>query len=334
VVTQGFFLTKGAQELKPMLKALRRRYEMLGFEDAQYVWVDDCCESRRLWEVRSFSTFGRTRVQYNRPPDQIRPVCYRVCSRITTATCSQECMPGLRGVLLDILHFIMRLSGGTAGIKHPAFAAFVRDIRDAIYQVLQQDKDKIITELLASGRMTPEAVQFIPQSYFVQTCRRIVRQDLMDMIAKIEAIYLHYKQQIWKVAGTKGRPDRDIPLVSDQSLQVWEQQKAHILKGCISDPPDVSMYIEIKDSSGKVGIVCLSPSCAKSPGAYLLPSLAHQVTGFKSIRGSSDVESYHHEHEELYAGGHTSLARVHAVTQHLNWRHNVRQGIKYRGASP
>lgn len=51
VVTQGFFLTKTAEELRPLLLALRRRFEMLGLEFPDWAWLDDCCESRKLWLV-------------------------------------------------------------------------------------------------------------------------------------------------------------------------------------------------------------------------------------------------------------------------------------------
>lgn len=186
-------------------------------------------------------------------------------------------MPSLQGVLLDILHFIKRLSESTAGVSHPMHAAFVRDVRDAIFVVLEEDRSKVVDELVESGRIQRDAVQYIPQSYFVETCRRTVR-PAAELLEKLDAVFAHYKDMMCVIPGNPAKelPDRQVALISDRHIRLWEKQKVHIRRACVRDPPGVSMYIPIKDRKdpSKVGL------CVWESNHH--PSL---VCGLKSILG-------------------------------------------------
>lgn len=152
-------------------------------------------------------------------------------------------------VLLDAFHLIQRLQLSSGGLQHPGYGAFCADVRDALFQVVQEDRDREVDALVRAGRLTVEQARFIPQSYFVSKCRRTVRppDESLPLLWKVLDQHSTIK---FMIPGNrnKGTEDRELSVVTDRTRRCMAAQEEHFKNGCIRDPEGVPMYLEIKDA--------------------------------------------------------------------------------------
>lgn len=112
-----------------------------------------------------------------------------------------------------------------------------------------------LRELQEEGGLSPRECDSIPQSFFVDRCRRIIKPP-DKIIRDIESLLQLYQSTGYLIPGDpeKGIPDREQPLVVEKTWTMWRRLRPHVEeKLCLRDPPGINLYIEKTRKEGDTG---------------------------------------------------------------------------------
>lgn len=156
-------------------------------------------------------------------------------------------------ILLDVLHLMMRLEEGCTTKKDPLFGFFFRKVKEAIF-ITNADDVKLLTKWLIECRgMTTEEVEKLPSSYLHDRVRRLIPPPAELAVRLLRVIRMFEKDSKGRtVLCSDGRPffreggnAESGQRSGDGMIAIMMKLLRHILKGCVSDPPNMPMYIPI-----------------------------------------------------------------------------------------
>ena len=127
----------------------------------------------------------------------------------------------------------------------PLLQAFLARFRDALLIVDRASIQKLKNELLEKGYSIDEVEKHYKTNYsaFLKRCRRVVPppEVLLRRLNHLEAVYGGLKD-----ANTGEQ------LFSPVTWAKWKLFKEHCRLGCLSDHPDIPLYLEIIKEDGRV----------------------------------------------------------------------------------
>jgi len=169
-------------------------------------------------------------------------------------------------VRLDALHALMRLTQTTASTQHPWHGKFCGMLSDALFTydecVLERIHKAMARQRCGENLTRKQKCKYVPRS--IQDARSIARD--------IEEVIAHFKHQTHCDMG---------PLVTASTDTAWENLRKHVIKGCLCDPPGVSL----------IGYDADDPLLI---GGKTFPRIRTQ-------RGTSALEGYH-GHQKRWLG--------------------------------
>ena len=186
----------------------------------------------------------------------------------------EECCGGWPSVLrefwpdiavrLDPMHAMMRLTRTTASTQHSHHGTFCASLTACIFQ----DNPKVLRRVCTAWSRE-RGTCGLPSSVKRKCVPRIIAEP-HAIVAAVESLLdeLHKKSY-----GCEG------PLLTTATGVAWQALRTHILKGCLGDPPGITLNIE----EGTVII-----------GGTLFNSI-------RSLRGTSPVEGLH-AHQKQWLG--------------------------------
>jgi len=178
----------------------------------------------------------------------------------------QAVWPGIH-VRLDCMHAIRRLAQTTTSTQHPWHGKFCSQLSMAI---LEPDETLLRRLNLAWAR--DHTHQRLPESIERKCVARCIREPL-ETVTRVEQVLKDMQMA----------PESPGPLLTDATHSAWRNLKAHVLRGCLQDPPGMNMHLATR-------IVTVGGECF------------HCLT---SLRGTSPVEGLHaHQKQWLGAFAH------------------------------
>ena len=166
-------------------------------------------------------------------------------------------------VRLDCMHAIRRLAQTTTSTQHPCHGKFCARLSKAIFEYDQDHLRRLKQAWARDHSCAP-----LPKSIEQKCVPRSTREPVA-IVAAVEAILCDFQVV----------PDSSGPLLTEATHSAWRNLKAHVLRGCLCDPPDVSMHLCTDDVT--IGGECF-----------------HSAT---SLRGTSPVEGLH-AHQKQWLG--------------------------------
>jgi hypothetical protein len=171
----------------------------------------------------------------------------------------------------------------------------------------------------------------LPQSFFMDRCRLTVRpkEQIIELIVQVLELFKTTKYRV-KADPSRGLAEREVPLVSERTMRVWEDLKEHIMKGCLNDPEGVEAYV-LKHNAPQVSILLHTwpPPSQLNLAPWQSASIRER---FYSLRSTSHNEGWHHWYEEAVPGDHTGLALQQALSQERVFSWNQEAGVSHRGS--
>ena len=171
-----------------------------------------------------------------------------------------------KGIKQDIEHIFLRFSR-VLSKEHGAFRAFMARLSDAFFVPSQADIELVKTALRKCG-LSEEEIKQKPWQYFKRRVRRVVpgSKVLLRDFKRVVNLFSDIKD---------GKTDQ--PLFGKKAWSLFKATVRHIHKGCLSDIPGESYYVQIGvDSMG--------------------------IPLFKCIRGTSALEGFHQKIRQLIRG--------------------------------
>lgn len=151
----------------------------------------------------------------------------------------------LQRIKLDILHAIQRISD-TISQSHALKGVFCQSLRDAIFVILPEDR--FVWE-------TRERRRLEKKGWATEAINFRLSRDHHQMLGSIRRVVpkpdILLKAIDDRVAVFADRQDNGAPLFSEATWTALKNLKRHVIKGCISDHPDVLLYFRC-DSRGKI----------------------------------------------------------------------------------
>lgn len=163
-------------------------------------------------------------------------------------------------VLLDVFHAMKRITAGMSK-KHVMFPFFAHDLMQAFFIEVKADRAVVEQMLMEDRGLTMNEVKKVSSKYFRRcgAIRRLVpdpatlEERLMEVFVKYSVVVDSKKDQpLFKKSKHK---------VSDTYHQ-FQEVFTHIREGCLSDPPGLSMYFHIGETTnGLPKLKCIRSSC-------------------------------------------------------------------------
>lgn len=112
-------------------------------------------------------------------------------------------------------------------------------------------QEALIKAAVKTGALGEEECKRISRKFLASNCRRAIR-DPAAIVELVEKAIAYWSQCPYLIPGNpdKGTESREVPVVGDRFIKVWERNKAHVMDDCLSDPPDTPMYIKKPNSGG------------------------------------------------------------------------------------
>ena len=169
-------------------------------------------------------------------------------------------------------------------------------------------------------------------------CRLRIRPP-QEIERFIELLLEYYQQRTYVVVGDgrRGIQDRESPVVLPRTMEVWNNNKSHVLKGCLNDPPDFDVYYPKGPNRPQVCSYLLGEGwCVITNSDHMFAVGRHQSQSliikdnYWNARGTSQNEGYHHHLEMKIVGDQTGLALVHAILTIFNFIWNQTMAISHK----
>ena len=206
-------------------------------------------------------------------------------------------------VLLDVLHAMKRVTD-TIDKSHSLRPVFCSRLRDVIFCICDADVEMVKDDLLERGWTAEEVDDFYRHrySYFVSKARRAIKPP-KELLADFDALIQLFASD--PSDELKGRCNHTGELIfrKRRTEEAIQNLRIHIEKGCLSDPENFNMYYNI--------------------GSENKPN-------YRTFRGTSALEGYHHHLRRMFSGFSTSPQLAHALISEFNHRWNIKQGINHR----
>ena len=207
-------------------------------------------------------------------------------------------------VLLDALHAMKRVRD-TIPTNHTLRDRFMSRLRDILFAVSDADVTTVMKELLDSGWKESEVIHLYETNYryFVRRVRRTIPapQILLPDLARLVTLY----------TPTRESPHRGFCphtktflLGKDSTMDKLKSLRHHISEGCLSDPENVSLYVNV-GSPEKLRLHCM--------------------------RGTSPLEGFHQHIIRFYSGHTTSPRLAHSLLTSFVYRWNQQRHISRKG---
>ena len=179
---------------------------------------------------------------------------------------------------------------------HVLFGLFMACLRDALFFLDVNDVASRREKMVQSG-MDRVAVERIPKSFFTRRsrCRRSIPPRL-ELAVRVQSVFEIFE----------GLVDSDgTLLITDKVKAKHAQCMEHIWAGCLSDIAGLPMYFERSFEGG--------------------------LSVFGTLRGTSQLESYHRWLRACISGSRLCPDLFVDLLAHFTFRWNVRCGIRSRG---
>ena len=198
-------------------------------------------------------------------------------------------------IKLDPFHFMDRYAS-VISKHHVLFGLFMACLRDAIFYLDFDDVAMRRAQMVQNG-MSAEQSARVPKSFFTRKsrCRRSIPPRL-ELAVRIQAAFELFD-------GLKDAEGNY--LITDKARNKHRACMEHVWSGCISDLPGCPMYFERGHSGG--------------------------FPVFGTLRGTSQLESYHRWLRACIAGSRLSPDFFANLLAHFNYRWNIRCGHRSRG---
>lgn len=87
-----------------------------------------------------------------------------------------------------------------------------------------------------------EVFDLLEESFFLHECRTRVR-DPKEIEELVGLVLEYYRERVYPVKGDprRGTGDREAALVTDVTIEKWQEIKKHV--GCLVDPPNMDVYV-------------------------------------------------------------------------------------------
>jgi hypothetical protein len=269
---------KSLNEIKKELEMVKRRYTRLGRTGPDLFYTDLCCSERSFWE----NLFESLRVG---------PLDHKTVPTDPENVGLPYADLKMQRVLLDSFHLMNRYP---VSKLHPLYAAFMCNLRDAMFVVCPEDKAAVM-KLLRKRNHSEEELEALPSDYFVRTCR--VRRRIppaAELSVRVNAVLTQFREI-------------DPTFINDA---VWRAHKScmeHLVKGCLSDHPDVALYFEFEDEDND-----------------------NKFVKMRCGRGSSLLEGFHLHISEATAGKMVGPLLFDHQLREMIYRWNVDRSINAR----
>jgi transposase-like protein len=193
---------------------------------------------------------------------------------------------------LDGHHFIDRFARMCTSANHPDYPKFVGCLADALYSVDQEDHARLLTALKHLGVNTPPSKDLVRRH-----CKLLIKQP--DILLT----------EVQKVVDTFEKTT----LFSSDMAKTWENEKIHIIRGCLSDPKmgshRIQKYVQLKSNK--------SPLC--------------KLPVYQSIRSSSQLEGFHAHQNKFIPSSHVGGPLAHAELSFGTAQWNRDRAVELRG---
>ena len=167
-------------------------------------------------------------------------------------------------VRLDPMHAMMRLTQTTASTQHPHHGKFCANLAGCVFQ-----NDFEILQRLCAAWSREHGACPLPSHVKRKYVPRIIREPHAIMAA-VENLFDELD---------KKSHECETPLLTTATNVAWQSLRAHILKGCLGDPPGIAL--NIKENTTNIG--------------------GTQFHSIRSLRGTSPVEGLH-AHQKQWLG--------------------------------
>ena len=208
------------------------------------------------------------------------------------APVNAACKPALQRVKLDPFHFLKRYSD-VVPKSSPLFGVFTNCMRGALF-INDEEEMEVHRDFLVARGMQREDADALGNSYFAKHVRRWIPPP-DELFTRIEAVFQFFASLKF--------PAAEVPLISEKAREVHANQMQHVLNGCLSDVPGLSMCHVIGFNS------------------YGMPK-------YRCERGSSQLEGYHVHLRECIRARHLSPELADAILQEFNFRWNANAASK------
>eukprot|EP00951_Prasinocladus_malaysianus_P032368 scaffold314917_cov18-Prasinocladus_malaysianus.AAC.1 len=138
-------------------------------------------------------------------------------------------------IKLDPFHLLQRYGRCLNSKSDPLFGVFMSMMRDALFVTNKEDEDLVKAYLSARGCSEAD-LKKIPRAYFLQRCRRSIPPPPI-LAARLQNVYDLFKDAVMANGKYLYRQKtyRTQKSMEDMHLSVL----GHVLRGCVSDPPDI-----------------------------------------------------------------------------------------------
>lgn len=194
-----------------------------------------------------------------------------------------------KGVKQDIEHIFLRFSK-ILKKSHGAFGAFMARLSDVFFVPSQADIAFIKMALRKSG-LQEEEIKAKPWHFFKRRVRRSVPKP-----SDLEREFKRVVNLLANIEDSKS----DEPLFSKKAWSQYRSTLRHIRKGCLSDIPGETYYVQIGEDSMGIPL-------------------------FKCLRGTSALEGFHQKIRQLVRGFNISPRYAIALLMEYiyRWNHDI-----------
>ena len=193
--------------------------------------------------------------------------------------------PGV-AVKLDPMHAMRRLTETTSSTQHPDHGSFCKKLANCIFKY-----DADVMKRISQAWLTECGDITLPPQVKRKYVPRIIPEPQM-IVGAIEQLLDEFQTRDHDAEGM---------LLTTRTKEAWQLLRQHILKGCLSDPPDVNLN-----------------SC----GPAVTIGGMH-FAAIKSLRGTSPVEGLHaHQKQWLGMFGHHDCEVGAALLKDGAWQWN------------
>lgn len=212
----------------------------------------------------------------------------------------QSASSNIGSVRLDAFHAMKRISD-VISTKNPFSALFMGKLRDAIFEINATDKEKVTQVLAKSGKSFESTLLQKPDWIFQRVRRLIPTPEILKQ--RIESVITEFSHQKY----THHR--HGILLNEKAKKELKTLLSDHVSKGCLSDPPGVSLYFKNGEDSDNLQI-------------------------YRCIRGTNTVELWHQYIEMRFGSWNAGPRFANAAMLVLADRRNKRASVRYRANFP
>ena len=165
-------------------------------------------------------------------------------------------------VLLDPFHALKRL---TVPINHPMAFKFAQAMRDAMFKIHPDDKERVTKYLRDVENVSFEEKMNQNSDWILKRVRRMIPEPTI-LSNDLKEAFAFFDND------TFNDPRKnDQPLIDKEVRRSFVELLKHVDKGCLSDPPGIPLYYEEK-------------KCTKS-----------NLMLYRCIRGTNDLEGGIHQ---------------------------------------